>query len=46
MEFWASHGYILISANHLDAVKGITDHEYEANRTDDIKFILDALDVI
>jgi predicted dienelactone hydrolase len=46
LEFWASHGYILISTNHLDAVKGITDNDYEVNRTDDIKFILDALDVI
>jgi predicted dienelactone hydrolase len=46
LEFWATHGYIIVSANHLDAIKGITIDEYEVNRTDDIKFILDNLNVI
>jgi hypothetical protein len=46
LEFWATHGYILISANHLDAIKGISTKEYEVFRTDDVTFILDTLHII
>jgi len=46
LEFWATHGYILICANHLDAIKEISVNESEVFRTDDIKFILDTLHII
>lgn len=46
LEFWTTHGYILICANHLDAIKGISTKEYEVFRTGDITFILDTLHII
>ena len=46
VEFWATHGYIIICANHLDAISGECVHGYELFRTDDIKFILDTLHMI
>ena len=46
IEFWATHGYIIICANHLDAISGICVGGYEVFRTDDIKFIIDTLYMI
>jgi predicted dienelactone hydrolase len=46
IEFWVTHGYITVCANHLDAISGECVDDYEVLRTDDIKFIVDALPVI
>lgn len=45
-EFWATHGFIIICANHLDAISGKCVDEYEEIRTRDLKFIIDELPMI